>query len=76
MIEILQNGGTLALIDISPDYTPSATMLAGEPYVLEYQRNIEKQMENVRGFINMRQEVIIPGHVNMWLLDRKVSSTK
>lgn len=73
---ILQNGGTLALIDISPDYTPSATMLAGEPYVLEYQRNIEKQMENVRGFINMRQEVIIPGHVNMWLLDRKVSSTK
>lgn len=73
---ILQNGGTLALIDISPEYQPSPTMLSGEPYVLEYQRNIEKQMKNVRGFTNLRQEVIIPGHVNMWLLDRKVSSTQ
>ena len=44
--------------------------------MLEYQRNIEKQMKNVRGFTNLRQEVIIPGHVNMWLLDRKVSSTQ
>jgi len=29
---VLQPGGTLAVIDISTDYTPSETMLSGEPY--------------------------------------------
>ena len=29
---VLQPGGTLVVLDISPDYTPSKTMLAGEPY--------------------------------------------
>jgi len=71
---VLKNGGTLALIDISPEYQPSATMLSGEPYVLEYQRNIETQMKNARGFTNLRYEVLIPGHVNMWLLERKASA--
>jgi len=46
----------------------------GEPYVLEYQRNIETQMKNARGFTNLRYEVLIPGHVNMWLLERKASA--
>lgn len=38
---VLQPGGTLAILDISKDYTPSDSMLAGEPYVLEYQKNSE-----------------------------------
>lgn len=29
---VLQPGGTLAVVDISTDYRPSKTMLAGEPY--------------------------------------------
>ena len=29
---VLQPGGTLAIVDISTDYTPSETMLSGEPY--------------------------------------------
>lgn len=29
---LLQPGGTLAVIDICTDYTPSKSMLAGEPY--------------------------------------------
>ena len=29
---VLQPGGTLAVVDISCDYTPSKTMLSGEPY--------------------------------------------
>ena len=29
---VLQPGGTLAVIDISTEYKPSATMLSGEPY--------------------------------------------
>jgi ubiquinone/menaquinone biosynthesis C-methylase UbiE len=29
---LLEPGGTLAIIDISAEYTPSPSMLAGEPY--------------------------------------------
>lgn len=29
---VLQPGGTLAVVDISTDYTPSKSMLSGEPY--------------------------------------------
>jgi len=29
---VLRPGGTLAVIDISPDYSPSPMMLSGEPY--------------------------------------------
>lgn len=29
---LLQPGGTLAVVDICTDYTPSESMLAGEPY--------------------------------------------
>ena len=42
---LLKPEGILAVVDINPqDYTPSPTMLAGEPYVIEYQKTIERQM--------------------------------
>lgn len=47
---LLQPGGTLAVIDICTDYTPSKSMLAGEPYVLEYQKNIHNQLRSFKGF--------------------------
>eukprot|EP00586_Coscinodiscus_wailesii_P000883 CAMPEP_0172477726 /NCGR_PEP_ID=MMETSP1066-20121228/1174_1 /TAXON_ID=671091 /ORGANISM="Coscinodiscus wailesii, Strain CCMP2513" /LENGTH=403 /DNA_ID=CAMNT_0013236571 /DNA_START=106 /DNA_END=1314 /DNA_ORIENTATION=- len=65
---VLQNGGTLALVDIVPEYMPSPSMLAGEPYVKEYQQNIHKQMKSIRGFKNLSFEAVIPGHVGVWLL--------
>lgn len=68
---VLKPGGKLAIVDISPEYTPSPSMLAGEPYVIEYQKNIHKQMEKIRGFANLEYKVIVPGHVGMWLLQRK-----
>lgn len=68
---VLQKCGTLALIDISPAYRPSKSMLSGEPYVLEYQRNIQSQLENINGFTNLRCEVIVPNHVVMWLLEKE-----
>mmetsp|Transcript_42056 Transcript_42056/g.61695 ORF Transcript_42056/g.61695 Transcript_42056/m.61695 type:complete len:228 (+) Transcript_42056:508-1191(+) len=67
---LLQNGGTLALVDISPEYKPSPTMLAGEPYVLEYQQNIKKQVRGMTGFTDVQYIDVIPGHVVMWLLTR------
>merc|ERR1712124_239530 len=47
---LLREGGTLAVGDISSEYRPSRTMLAGEPYVVEYQKNIDRQLRPFRGF--------------------------
>lgn len=67
---ILQDGGKLAIVDISTDYSPSPAMLAGEPYVLEYSKNIHDQMESLKGagFTEYSYETIVPGHVGLWLL--------
>lgn len=67
---VLQPGGTLAVVDISTDYTPSDTMLAGEPYVLEYQKNIHQQLKSMRGFSKVKYHDIVPNHVGMWILKR------
>ena len=67
---LLQKGGVLAIIDISTDYEPSESMLKGEPYVLEYQKNIHRQLSNVKGFRRSSYKTLVPGHVGMWLLRR------
>ncbi|GAX24110.1 hypothetical protein FisN_9Hh363 [Fistulifera solaris] len=67
---LLQKGALLAVIDITTDYEPSPSMLAGEPYVLEYQRNIHNQLGNAKGFRLKSYENLVPGHVGMWLLEK------
>ena len=67
---LLHKGGMLALLDITPDYQPSKSMLAGEPYVLEYQKNINRQLKTCKGFAKATFRTIIPGHVGLWLLQR------
>lgn len=65
---LLKRGGTLAVVDISPDYTPSDHMLAGEPFVKEYQQNIDGQLRTSYGFALWKRKRVVPGHVNLWLL--------
>jgi ubiquinone/menaquinone biosynthesis C-methylase UbiE len=67
---LLKPGGTLCVVDISPEYSPSESMLAGEPYVLEYQENIHSQIETITGFEDREYKVVVPGHVGMWLNTR------
>jgi ubiquinone/menaquinone biosynthesis C-methylase UbiE len=67
---LLHKGGILALLDISPEYQPSKTMLAGEPYVLEYQQNINRQLRTCKGFTRATFRNIVPGHLGLWLLQR------
>lgn len=67
---VLQPGGTLAVVDISTDYTPSPTMLSGEPYVLEYQKNIHRQIRSLKGFSDVRYNHVVQDHVGMWTLTR------
>ena len=65
---LLAPGGTLAVVDISPNYTPNFSMLAGEPYVLEYQENIRMQMFHCPGFYNCQYNELVPGHVSTWFM--------
>lgn len=71
---ILQSGGKLAIVDISVDYNPSPAMLAGEPYVLEYKKNIHEQLASLPGFTNFSYQTIVPGHVGLWLLTAEKGS--
>ncbi len=71
---LLREGGTLAVVDISPKYSPAPSMLAGEPYVLEYKANIHKQLGAIQGFCNVSYKEIIPDNVGVWLLTRKVAT--
>eukprot|EP00526_Cylindrotheca_closterium_P023296 CAMPEP_0113659598 /NCGR_PEP_ID=MMETSP0017_2-20120614/32447_1 /TAXON_ID=2856 /ORGANISM="Cylindrotheca closterium" /LENGTH=161 /DNA_ID=CAMNT_0000574167 /DNA_START=30 /DNA_END=515 /DNA_ORIENTATION=+ /assembly_acc=CAM_ASM_000147 len=68
---LLEPGATLAILDISPSYEPSFSMLAGEPYVLEYKENIQLQLRQAKGFQNCRYREVVDGHVGLWLLDRE-----
>lgn len=55
---------SVIIVDIAPTYTPSSTMLSGEPYILDYLANIEELMYDY----NFLQIEYIPGHVYMWIL--------
>ena len=67
---LLAPGGLLAIVDISSDYQPSPHMLAGEPYVIEYQQNICTQLRHMKGFLHPHYKTIVPGHLGMWTLRR------
>jgi len=45
-------------------------MLAGEPFVIEYQQNIDRQIAMFPGFSSALRRVVVPGHVNLWLLSK------
>ncbi|KAL7578076.1 hypothetical protein ACA910_015010 [Epithemia clementina (nom. ined.)] len=68
---LLSPNGLLAIVDIATDYTPSKHMLAGEPYVLEYQQNIHNQLKSMKGFLLQEYKTLVPGHVGMWTLRRQ-----
>lgn len=69
---LLSPGGVLAVIDISTDFEPSKSMLAGEPYVIEYQKNIHNQLGHQRGFSPAQYKSLVPGHVDMWVLKKSM----
>jgi SAM-dependent methyltransferase len=54
---------TVVILDISPEYVPSSLMLEGEPYLLEYLKNIRKDL------VDFKEEVVVPGHVHKWTIN-------
>ena len=65
-MKVLANAKRIAkkkviFVDIDPNYTPSETMLSGEPYVLEYKRNID-----IDFFSAYKREVLVKDHAVKW----------
>jgi SAM-dependent methyltransferase len=58
------------VIDIDPDYIPSAPMLSGEPYVERYLACVEETVEAVAATRGDTVETfeIVPGHVRGWVM--------
>lgn len=58
------------IMDISPTYNPSKLMLSGEPYILEYQKNIERDIV-INSIIFNRVPMkftILDTHVTLWII--------
>lgn len=61
---------TALVVDISPDYTPSESMLSGEPYLLEYQAHVDADVVAVADEAGaaLERTVLVPGHAVLWTL--------
>ena len=63
---------SVMVVDIWPGFKPTAMMLSGEPYVLDYLENIDAEVKASAGPGWRVQRVdIVPEHVTMWRLDRE-----
>lgn len=52
----------VVIVDLSPEYKSSKLMRDGEPYLLDYQKTIEKTME----YYSFKRSDYIPNHVTIW----------
>ena len=51
---------SIIIMDISPHYIPSKSMLLGEPYLEDYLSHISHELRH------FEEHVIVPDHVHMW----------
>ena len=75
---VLQNAvrvaaDTVIIVDISPQYEPSVSMLSGEPYVTDYLASIDMEIEAVCYLegATLRTFDVIDGHVKKWHIDTR-----
>lgn len=63
----------IIIMDISPQYIPSKQMLSGEPYILEYCININKQIFDYP--FKIKNIELAPGRANKWILSKKIKNS-
>ena len=68
LLNTISDDGEIWLIDINPEYNPSISMLAGEPYLLDYLKDIESTI--LKASIPYRLSVVdvIPDRVRGWII--------
>lgn len=54
----------VVVLDISPTYSPSESMLFGEPYLLDYLDNIQNDLEN------FDEDIVVEGHATVWIKEK------
>ena len=64
-IKNLAKNGSVLIIDIDITYTPSKMMESGEPYVHDYLKNVQNDINSL--FQNVIETVAVEGHVRQWL---------
>ena len=57
----------VVICDISPRKVPSKLMLTGEPYLLEYQKNIVALLKNAAAYAYI--EEVVPRHVLLCVIE-------
>ncbi len=74
---VLRNAMRLArdsvlIVDIWPGFEPTPMMLSGEPYVLDYLKNMESDIEASAPSSewDVTRVDVVEEHVRMWKLDR------
>ena len=68
---MLKHNGYLGILDISPDFVPSRSMVAGEPFIFEYLKNIHAQLTNfTEDLFFVKCDTIVPNHATLWLLEK------
>ena len=61
-LNVLRNAKRIArkkviFVDLDPNYTPSEAMLEGEPYVLEYRKNIDTDFRSAT-----KRKILVEDH--------------
>ena len=51
---------SIIILDISPEYKPSSSMLLGEPYLEDYLSTIQHELRH------FDEHIVVPGHVHLW----------
>ena len=49
-------------------------MLAGEPYILEYQANITEQLQQAEGLTLWKTVELVAGQVSLWILKKETQT--
>lgn len=60
------------IIDISPQYNPSPQMLSGEPYILEYCKNINNDINKIN--YEVYNYELARGRANIWVINKLKNS--
>lgn len=71
LLKATRRDGEIWLIDIDPMYSPSVSMLAGEPYLPSYLANVEETIhkEAEMHYVNTLQ--VIPKRVRAWVISKR-----
>tara|TARA_B100001769_G_C22106680_1_gene597967 strand:+ start:1836 stop:2555 length:720 start_codon:yes stop_codon:yes gene_type:complete len=64
-IKNLAKNGSVLIIDIDVTYIPSKMMESGEPYIHDYLKNVQNDINSL--FQNVIETVAVEGHVRQWL---------